>query len=185
MGHDQPSKCGGRGDCPYNRVLASSSAPPCPAFLKVLLSARPTVEFSRRERAAATVLKNERSRARSGRLQRWVRRAVRRRSLATNMRRTPARNHAARRAFGWSHIPHRITPAQRALIGITRSTESPLARRAFGRITRSTRSHTAQRAISTTRLRTTPAPRAHRTTSVRTTFAQRAFSTTRRRTTPA
>jgi len=36
---------------------------------------RRTVEFSRRERAAATVSKSERSCARSGRLQRWVRRA--------------------------------------------------------------------------------------------------------------
>ena len=146
----------------------------------------PTVEFSRRERTAKSVLKNERSCARSGLLQRDVRRAGRRRSLAASSTpTTPAQNHTAQRAFGWSHLPHRITPAPRALIGITRSTESPLARRAFGRITRSTRSHTAQRAISTTRLRTTPAPRAHRTTSVRTTFAQRAFSTTRRRTTPA
>ena len=58
----------------------------------------PTVEFSGRERAAATVSKSERSRARSGRLQRLVRRAGRRRSPAPRMRPTAARNHAAQRA---------------------------------------------------------------------------------------
>ena len=39
------------------------------------MGCRPTVEFSRRERAPKTVSKTERSRARSGRLERYVRRS--------------------------------------------------------------------------------------------------------------
>jgi hypothetical protein len=46
-----------------------------------------TVEFSRRERAAISLLKTERSRARSGRLQRLVRRSGIGRSSVTRMRR--------------------------------------------------------------------------------------------------
>ena len=51
-------------------------------------------------RALVMPSKHQRSRARSGRLQRWVRRAGRRRSCAASTRTTAARNHAARRACG-------------------------------------------------------------------------------------
>ena len=51
-------------------------------------------------RALVMPSKHQRSRARSGRLQRWVRRTGRRHSPAPRMRPTPARNHAARRACG-------------------------------------------------------------------------------------
>ena len=73
--------------------------------------------LSCRERTPECVFKNQRSRARSGRLQRRVRRPGRRRSIADRMCRphhpgtTPAQ-----RAFGRNHAPLGSRPAQRASI---------------------------------------------------------------------
>ena len=150
--------------------------------------ANPTVEFSRRERVAATTSKSERSCARSGRLQRWVRRAGPSFRVAASPRAPPRHGttrhdgrvaephqHAitpARRDVRQNHAPHAITPAYRALIGTTRSTRSRRARRAI----RTTGDHTtfAQRAVRTTGERTTSAPRAFSTTGGRTTPTRRA-----------
>ena len=65
---------------------------------------RRTFEFSRRERAAATVSKSERSCARSGRLQRWVRRAGPSFRVAASPRAPP--QHGTTRHDGRSAEPH-------------------------------------------------------------------------------
>ena len=125
-----------------------------------------------------TTSKKQRSCARSGRLQRWVRRAGPSFRVAASPRAPPRHGttrhdgrvaephqHAitpARRDVRQNHAPHAITPAYRALIGTTRSTRSRRARRAI----RTTGDHTtfAQRAVRTTGERTTSAPRAFSTT---------------------
>jgi len=135
---------------------------------------RRTVEFSRRKRVAATTSKKLRSRARSGRLQRWVRRLG---NVVRVLRVCAPLQHGitpAQRAFGWSHIPHAITPARRTFGRITRRTQSRRHDETFDGTTHRTRSPTTRRTFSTTGGRTTPAPRASRTTSRRTTPAPRA-----------
>ena len=115
--------------------------------------------ISRRKRAPKTLSKNQRSRARSGRLHRRVRRSgLPRSGCHPPAPTTPAPNHAGRTGLARNHAPLVAREAPRALIWNHAPLESRFPPRAF----------------RTTGVRTTPAPRAFRTTGVRTTPAPRA-----------
>ena len=100
-----------------------------------------------------------------------------------------ARNHAPQESrrhnalrSGTTHLRNHARHNERS-VGTTPSTRSRCRGRAIS--TTGVRTTPAPRAFGTTGLRTTPAPRAFGTTGLRTTPAPRAFGTTGLRTTPA